>query len=103
LRLRAEHADLFTNESYESVQIAGEHRERCVAFRRRLGSSEILVAAPRLTVPLGFPPLGKVWADTKLTAMNGRYRNVFTGAIINQFDLATLLAEFPVGLLVKEN
>lgn len=93
LRLR----DKFSDEDYEPIAVVGEHRERCVAFRR----GDVIVAVPRLTVPLGFPPLGKVWNDTRLEA-SGTYRNVFTGAKVERLDLATVFAEFPVALLVKE-
>ena len=82
---------------YEPIQVTGEHRERCVAFRR----GKFIVAVPRLTAPLGFPPLGKVWKDTRLEA-SGMYRNVFTGAKLERLDLATVFAEFPVALLETE-
>ena len=64
---------------------------------------EILAAVPRLTVSLGFPPLREVWKETNLNGVKGSYRNVFTGARVDRFDLATVFAEFPVALLVKEN
>jgi len=102
LRFRAAHAELFTNGSYEPIEVSGIHRERCVAFRRKFGNNEILVAVPRLTVPLGFPPLEKIWADTKLNGVSGSYQNVFTGARVERLDLATVFAEFPVALLTKE-
>jgi (1->4)-alpha-D-glucan 1-alpha-D-glucosylmutase len=102
LRFRADNADLFTNGGYEPVEVTGEHRERCVAFKRNLGAAEILIVVPRLTVPLGFPPLGNVWKDTTLNA-TGTYLNVFTQAKTSGgLDLATVFAEFPVALLVKE-
>jgi (1->4)-alpha-D-glucan 1-alpha-D-glucosylmutase len=102
LQLRAVQADLFANGNYEPIKVSGIHRDRCVAFRRKLGKDEIVVAVPRLTVALGFPPLGNVWGDTALETMNGRYRNIFTGTRVERLDLATVFAEFPVGLLVKE-
>jgi (1->4)-alpha-D-glucan 1-alpha-D-glucosylmutase len=95
LRLR----DKFRDEDYAPIEVVGEHRERCVAFRR---GEDVIVAVPRLTAPLGFPPLGKVWKDTRLEA-SGAYRNVFTGAKIERLDLATVFAEFPVALLVRED
>jgi (1->4)-alpha-D-glucan 1-alpha-D-glucosylmutase len=104
LQFRAEHPDLFTVGEYNASQLTGEHRERCLAFRRAHASIEILVAVPRLTVPLGFPPLGNVWKNTRIEAIRGQYRNIFTGAIHNAgLDLAKLFAEFPVALLVKED
>jgi (1->4)-alpha-D-glucan 1-alpha-D-glucosylmutase len=93
LRLR----EKFWDKGYEPIGVVGEHRERCVAFRR----GDVIVVVPRLTVPLGFPPLGKVWKDTRLDA-SGSFRNVFTGAKIERLDLATVFAEFPVALLVRE-
>jgi (1->4)-alpha-D-glucan 1-alpha-D-glucosylmutase len=102
LQFRAAHAELLANGSYEPVNVSGIHRERCVAFRRKLGNDEILVSVPRLSVPLGFPPLGKVWDDTRLNCVNGCHRNIFTGANVERLDLATVFAEFPVALLVKE-
>jgi (1->4)-alpha-D-glucan 1-alpha-D-glucosylmutase len=95
LRLR----DKFRDKDYTPIEVVGEHRERCVAFRR---GEDAIVAVPRLTVPLGFPPLGKVWNDTRLEA-SGAFRNVFTGAKIDRLDLATVFAEFPVALLVRED
>jgi malto-oligosyltrehalose synthase len=103
LAFRAKHAELFANGGYKAVEVTGEHCERCIAFGRKVDSSEIVVAAPRLTVPLGFPPLGSVWKDTRLNVSTGTYRNIFTGAEINRaLDLATVFAEFPVALLAKE-
>jgi (1->4)-alpha-D-glucan 1-alpha-D-glucosylmutase len=103
LKFRAACGKLFAEGSYEPVQVVGEHRQRCVAFRRIHLNAEIIVVVPRLTVPLGFPPLGKVWKDTALKDVNGSYRNVFTGVKVDRFDLATVFAEFPVALLAKEN
>ena len=87
----------FWDKDYTPIAVVGEHGERCVAFRR----GDVIVAVPRLTAPLGFPPLGNVWKDTRLEA-SGSYRNVFTGARVERLDLATVFAEFPVALLVKE-
>jgi (1->4)-alpha-D-glucan 1-alpha-D-glucosylmutase len=103
LRFRLKQPDLFTTGDYAAVEVTGEHRERCVAFRRTLAFVEILVVVPRLTVALGFPALGPVWKDTRLTVDAGPFRNIFTGEILSgALDLAKVFAEFPVALLVKE-
>jgi (1->4)-alpha-D-glucan 1-alpha-D-glucosylmutase len=104
LQFRAKYPELFARGGYSPIEVTGEHRERCVAFDRKFRSLEFVVVVPRLTVALGFPPLGNVWRDTRLAAVEGTYRNFFTGAkLAGRLDLATVFAEFPVALLVREN
>jgi (1->4)-alpha-D-glucan 1-alpha-D-glucosylmutase len=101
LELRARHADLFRDGTYEPID-AGPN---VVAFIRRHNDDAALIAVPRLIANLVKPgklPIGDVWAGATLTAP-GKWRNVFTDAKLEGDDLALsrLFATFPAAVLEK--
>ena len=63
----------------------------------------LVVIVPRHTAALGFPPLGEVWADTRLSlpAREGGWRDVFTGRTHadGSLPLAEILSALPFAVL----
>jgi (1->4)-alpha-D-glucan 1-alpha-D-glucosylmutase len=101
LELRAHHAELFRDGSYEPID-AGPN---VVAFIRRHNKDAALIAVPRLIANLVKPgklPVGDVWGDATLTAV-GKWQNVFTGAKLegDELALSRLFATFPAAVLEK--
>jgi (1->4)-alpha-D-glucan 1-alpha-D-glucosylmutase len=64
LYFRREHAELFARGSYVPLQTSGMFADCCVAFAREFETRWIVVLAPRLSLRVGFPPLGEHWQDT---------------------------------------
>ncbi len=105
LALRREHPDLFQQGSYAPVAVSGMHATRIVAFLREHEEQAVLVLTPRLSRPLGFPPLAEVWQDTTVETIPGAWRDIFTGARHEPGDhtsVAEIFAHFPVACLVRE-
>jgi (1->4)-alpha-D-glucan 1-alpha-D-glucosylmutase len=106
LALRRERPQLFQNGSHEPLAVSGQHAARVVAFRREDAEQAVMVVVPRLTAPLGFPPIGEVWSDTALAASPGKWRDAFTGT---RFELnssalvSEILAHFPIAYLIRES
>ena len=103
---RKGHRGLFLHGDYEPVA-GGEH---AVAFTRGWEEQRLLCCVPRFPYRLMNAvekwPLGTVWGDRRLEVRYpGRYRNAFTGAVLDlaaDAPLAQLYAEFPVALLIRE-
>lgn len=98
LTFRARHAGLFRDGSYRAVETGTEN---AVAFLRGPG---VLVVVPRLTSRLVRPPrlpLGAVWGAHALD-LPGRWRNVFTGEVLDDLALSRVFATFPVAILERE-
>jgi (1->4)-alpha-D-glucan 1-alpha-D-glucosylmutase len=101
LELRARHADLFRDGSYEPID-AGPN---VVAFIRRHGDDAALIAVPRLIANLTKPgrlPIGDIWGTATLTA-SGNWRNAITGDEHGggEIGLSRLFATFPAAVLEK--
>jgi (1->4)-alpha-D-glucan 1-alpha-D-glucosylmutase len=99
LELRARHADLFRDGTYEPLD-AGPN---ICAFARRHEGDEVLVAVPRLVASLVKPgtfPIGDVWGDAWL-GISGRWRNLFAGDEHEGTEVRKILARFPVAVLEK--
>jgi (1->4)-alpha-D-glucan 1-alpha-D-glucosylmutase len=99
LELRARHADLFRDGSYEPID-AGPN---VCAFVRRHEDDAVLVAVPRLVASLvkpGVLPIGDVWGDASL-GVSGKWRNVFTGEEHEGTLLRQAFARFPVVVLIR--
>jgi (1->4)-alpha-D-glucan 1-alpha-D-glucosylmutase len=101
LDLRARHAALFRDGSYEPV----DGGPNVVAFLRRHDDDAALIAVPRLVARLvkpGIFPIGEVWGDRSLAA-GGHWRNLFTGANYagEEIALRDLFADFPVAVLER--
>jgi maltooligosyltrehalose synthase len=99
LAVRKRHIDAFRG-AYRAVTSGTTN---AVAFTR--GDDGVLIVVPRLTTQLaGAPrlPLGDVWAGHALE-IGGRWRNEFTGAVIEAERLALrdVFAAFPVAVLTR--
>jgi (1->4)-alpha-D-glucan 1-alpha-D-glucosylmutase len=111
LRLRRRLRDLFLSGDYRPVEASGTLTRHVVAFVRQHESTRLLAVVPRLPASLSRrgqgPPLGDRWAGASLPVGGAPaiWRNAFTGETITSagtLSLATVLASFPVALLVSE-
>ena len=106
LQARRRFRDLFLFGDAEGID-GGEH---LVAMTRAHGQQRLLCCVPRHSYVLGEGktpwPIGAVWGERTLRVpYGGRYRNLFTGALVaasDQVRVAEILADFPVALLVRE-
>ena len=101
LELRARHADLFRDGSYEPID-AGPN---ICAFVRRHMDDAVLVAVPRLVASLVKPgklPIGDVWGDGSI-AVSGSWRGLFTEENYDSpaIPIPTLFERFPLAVLEK--
>jgi (1->4)-alpha-D-glucan 1-alpha-D-glucosylmutase len=108
LKVRREHAELFSAGEYQPLQAEGSYKDRLIAFRRNHGDSAILVVVPRLTAKIGVPPLGVVWDDTRLVDQGDRrrWRDVMTQREFSEEDplhLRVLFADLPFAVLEAIN
>jgi (1->4)-alpha-D-glucan 1-alpha-D-glucosylmutase len=121
LRYRRDHASLFLEGTYASLESGGRAHRHICAFYRQLEHQTVLTIVPRLVAGLmadpSLPPLGSdVWCDTWIalpegTDMAHRYRNLFTDEIlaptVNPEDgrpvllLEKILAHCPVAVLER--
>lgn len=107
LQLRRRQPVLFSSGSYEPLTTSGRHADRCLAFHRGISGAGMVVVVPRLTRPLGFPPVGECWEDTLLHLPDppaGAWRDVFTGETVSgagTAKLADLFAGLPFAVLVS--
>jgi (1->4)-alpha-D-glucan 1-alpha-D-glucosylmutase len=97
LATRTRHLEAFRG-AYRAVETGTPH---AIAFTR--GNDDVLVVVPRLTTQLVKPgqfPLGEVWGDRTL-AVSGRWKNAFTGEVLEGDSLALrkVFATFPVAVL----
>ncbi len=117
LRFRRDHHTLFANGAYIPLQAAGPHTNNVVAFMRREGDTEIVVAAPRLLTQVMNSddlPLDEVWSDDLIGLLEAqpgeRYTNLFTQECVQTIEqdgtiglpVAAIFASVPVALLVKQ-
>ena len=114
LRARTTHPDCFApGAGYAPLSVEGGFADHVVAFARTSpgGGAAAVVVAPRLVGRLiddgGAPPTGEAWADTRLVlpGVLGRRRRVDAlggpgGQAGQHLDLARILADLPVALLV---
>ncbi len=117
LTFRRQHVPLFLEGEYVPLEAAGVQREHVCAFAQRTGAETVVAVVPRLVTRLNAdgPLLGrKVWGDTWLALPvdkpGTRYRNLFTGEVVDLLEragrpallLETVFAGFPVALLERE-
>jgi len=118
LQLRRAQPELFARGEYVPLKASGAFAEHVVAFARRGEQTEIVVVVPRLVTRLtgqDEAPVGELWGDTVLqlpaATSNARYTELFTGAELapdnlngtTGIALKTILADFPVAVLVQSN
>jgi len=97
LKLRREHPEWFDRDAgYTAVRAKGAKAGHVLAFLRR---DRVLTVVPRLPLTLA-----EAWDGTSLEIPAGRWRNRFTGDDVEggTVEIETLLGEFPVGILVRE-
>jgi (1->4)-alpha-D-glucan 1-alpha-D-glucosylmutase len=104
LEARRSLRQVFLEGDYTAL-LAGDH---VVAFSRSLGTQRLIVGAPRLARRLTRGerrwPLGAAWGDQEITLPAGRYRDAFTGRVLDvsgSIRLAECFAAFPLFLLVS--
>ena len=81
--------------SYRPLVARGPKARHAVAFAR---AEEVVTVVPRLVLGLAGD-----WAATELELPDGRWRDEFTGAVVEggRCALADLLGGFPVALLAR--
>ncbi len=118
LALRRRWPRLFTEGEYLPLRSEGPRAEQVVAFARRRGAEQVVIAAARLSARLpgeGPFPLGEAsWGDTAIAAPEAcdwtGARSAITGCAIAlqagpegpSLPLARVFAELPVAVLVPE-
>ncbi len=105
LDVRRQHPALFNaNASYRPLVFAGRQAQRVVGYTR---GGAVAVVVPRLVLGLGGAAWGdpKTWGRTSVTLPAGTWTNVLGGGETieggRNVPVATLLARFPVALLVR--
>jgi (1->4)-alpha-D-glucan 1-alpha-D-glucosylmutase len=113
LQLRKTRPDSFADGAYRHLMVGGRRADRVIAYSR----DHVAVVVPRLVYPLlrvrddGTPALGFANETVALPAKwPRRFVNVFTGAPVEasakssrpRFEVAELLRNFPVAVLVPE-
>lgn len=114
LRFRNQHPDVFLGGSYEPVEVSGPRSRNVVAYLRRSqapGGAVALVVAPRSPAELAREPhrlWSPDWQDTRLELpadlAESVWRDAFTGGVLPRSarSLSTILAAFPIALLVRD-
>ncbi len=115
LQLRRTVAQCFGVDSvFTPLQAEGMHAQHVVAFSRRSGRLEIVVAVPRWTCKRTggrkVLPVGQLWAETVLPVAEGAWRDVLTGNTVQAREiekhwaipLAELWSDLPAVVLVRE-
>src|SRR5581483_3899887 len=117
LSLRKQVPSLFTDGEYVPLDVHGEKAHNVIAFARRSKDAMAIVVAPRLCAQLlgngeNSPVNSSLWKDTgvEIPCKQNTYRNVLTSETLSfekseqtSFALvSTLLANFPVALLIRE-
>ena len=117
LRLRRDHAAVFLQGTYASLEAEGESADHVVTIVRRHHQVAVVAVVPRLLVPLTSAtrslPVGvETWGNTRLVLpaeLSTRvYRNALTGEVLRPeidadrgaLPLAAVLKTCPVALLV---
>jgi (1->4)-alpha-D-glucan 1-alpha-D-glucosylmutase len=113
---RRENLELYRDGDYQPLEASGPAAEHVVAYGRTLGEQAVIVVAPRLMARLAErsgvagtlerPFIGaEPWRGTTLPLPAGRYRNLFTGEIVEsdgQTGMDEILNSFPVALLERQ-
>jgi (1->4)-alpha-D-glucan 1-alpha-D-glucosylmutase len=103
---RAASPGLYADGDYRPIEARGEGAANVLAFGRRAGDEELVVATPRLVAALAGGedlPLGDVWGETRLPVPAGRWRDLLGGSEIESggdgVPVRELFARLPVSVL----
>ncbi len=105
LTFRRENPELFREGNYLPLSVTGEFADCCIAFTRAAEGKSIVVLAPRLSLRVGFPPVGEAWRDTAVQMPEGFVggEDLFTGTTIDQgasLPLSQAMAQLPFAVVV---
>lgn len=95
LQLRKKHPEWFGAEAaYTPLTASGPGKERVIAALR---GDAVLTVAQR------WPLRGAAWGDTTVSVPEGRWHSVLSGSDVDggEVPVSTLLASFPVALLIR--
>ncbi len=106
LTFRRENPDLFREGSYVPLEVGGEFADCCVAFAREWEGKSIIALAPRLSLRVGFPPIGEVWRDTAVQLPKGFSwgKDLCTGELVEAsgvLPLARAFAQLPFAVIAR--
>jgi (1->4)-alpha-D-glucan 1-alpha-D-glucosylmutase len=100
---RAERPALYADGDYKALAARGQHARRLAAFSREHGGERLVVVAPRLVgalMPDERLPLGRdVWGDTSVALPQGRWRDIVTGAEVENGAVGELFRALPIAVL----
>lgn len=114
LRIRSAYPGVFLGGSYEPVTVSGPRARNVVAFLRRSRPPEdrvALIVAPRFPVELAREPhrlWSPDWQETRLELPDdlseSSWHDAYTGGVLPRSvrSVSTILAAFPVALLVRD-
>jgi len=100
LRLRAEHANVFTNGDYQPLEVTGPHKDHVIAFARRHGREAAITVALRWFAPL--TDAGRHWPQADAldaTLMLKEYATVGLEARTDELPLATFFKHLPAAIV----
>ena len=113
LSVRREHPSLFAQGSYEPLQASGELAQSVLAFRRRQGNAQAVVAVTRLAARHVDPSLPRIpphcWRDTGIHIGDGdgdvQWLDALTGNAVSAqagwLRARDVFAMLPVALLIR--
>jgi len=99
LRFRSARGALFESAEFRPLATAGTHANSCLAFARTFEDDMLIVAVPRLTRRVGFPPVGECWSDTRILLPPGKefdFTDILTDRTFAEADAFTLADLFSV-------
>jgi (1->4)-alpha-D-glucan 1-alpha-D-glucosylmutase len=97
LQLRRSRPECFSADAdYTPLEVDGDKHDHVIAYLR---GEDVVTVVPRLTLQLA-----GAWKDTIVVFPKGRWRNQFSGMIVEGgvVPMKLLVRDFPVALLVRE-
>ncbi|MEX3776934.1 malto-oligosyltrehalose synthase [Pseudomonas sp. MYb118] len=113
LRLRAEHAELFSRGSYEALEVVGSEAHRVLAFARTHGQQRAIVIVPIRCAGLlknsAEPHVDAPrWGDTRVqlpfTSPEENLKGLFASVAVTknrELTIGAALGDFPVNLFIQ--
>ncbi|MGL6243328.1 malto-oligosyltrehalose synthase [Pseudomonas sp.] len=113
LNLRAEHADLFRQGTYQALEVVGSQAHRVLAFAREHEGTRAIVIVPIRCAPLlensAEPRIDALrWGDTRVklpfTASEENLKGLFSSTAVThhrELNISAALGDFPVNLFIQ--